>query len=87
MSTPPREEIITAAADRLAKMRASDAHGDGAVDDTMLAGEVAALFEAAIAVPGLSGDALTVLRLRVQQAAFTAVDLVTADFDRRGLLA
>lgn len=82
----PREQIVDEAAGRLAKLRECDRHGDGEVDNAMLAGEVAALFEKAIAVPGLTGDALAVLRLRVQQAAITAVDLVTEDFDRRGLL-
>lgn len=85
--TDSRASIVSAAADRLAALRAADSHGDGEVDDAMLAGEVAALFERAIAAPGLSGDALAILRLRVQQAAFTAVDLVTEDFNRRELLA
>ena len=72
---------------RLEALRAADSHGDGQVDDMMLAGEVADLFERALAVPGLSGDALAVLRLRVQSAAFIAVDLVIEDLDRRELLA
>jgi hypothetical protein len=84
--TIPREQIVDEAAGRLAKLRESDHHGDGEVDNMMLADEIAALFARAIAVPGLSGDALAVLRLRVQQAAFTAIDLVTEDFNRRGLL-
>jgi hypothetical protein len=87
MTGKPREQIVAEAAARLAALRQSDHHGDGEVDDVMLAGEVAALFERAIAVPGLSGDALAVLRLRVQSAAFIAVDLVTEDFNRRELLA
>lgn len=72
---------------RLEALRAADSHGDGQVDDMMLAGEVADLFERAIAVPGLSGAALAVLRLRVQSAALTSVDLVAEDFNRRELLA
>lgn len=82
-----RKPTIDERADHLEELRKLEHAGDGMVDDMMLSGEITEMFEKALMIHKLEGDALAVMRLRIRMAAIDAVDLVAEDFRRRGQLA